>query len=340
MRNIACIIVYFAVLFAIGCVTFGCDSSNNQVVIYVSLDRHLAEPVLKRFEAESAIDVLAVYDTEANKTSGLVNRLIAESSRPRADVYWNNEIAQMYRLAQRGVLAPRPESDRPPLSAGFSETAYWSAFAARARVLVTRESLAIDKRPDSISAFTDPVWKGRAAIANPRFGTTGTHFAALLTVWGEKDFRQWLRDVRMNDVAILPGNAQVMDAVAQGRYDFGLTDTDDVNVALLEGKPVQLIVPDQGEGDIGVFIIPNTVALIEDAPSGSKGQELVRFLLSSEVERLLAQGSGAQIPIRHDVPGPDVLPPRSSLNVMQVDYDSVGQAYERMLQIVDEEWPR
>ena len=35
--------------------------------------------------------VRAVYDSEAVKTVGLVNRLIAEKANPQCDLFWNNE---------------------------------------------------------------------------------------------------------------------------------------------------------------------------------------------------------------------------------------------------------
>src|SRR3569833_2501778 len=85
---------------------------DRHVVVYVATDRGIAEPVLQSFERSSGIRVDAVYDTEANKTSGLVNRLIAEAKRPRADVFWDNETAQLTRLSDEGVVDTRssPES--------------------------------------------------------------------------------------------------------------------------------------------------------------------------------------------------------------------------------------
>ena len=53
-----------------------------QVVIYTSVDQVYSQPILDRFEKETGITVKAVYDVEASKTTGLVNRLIAEKSRP------------------------------------------------------------------------------------------------------------------------------------------------------------------------------------------------------------------------------------------------------------------
>ena len=68
---------------------------QKQVIIYTSLDKVLSEPILEAFEKETGIKVLDVYDSEATKTTGLVNRLIAEKNNPRADVFWNSEIGKI-----------------------------------------------------------------------------------------------------------------------------------------------------------------------------------------------------------------------------------------------------
>jgi iron(III) transport system substrate-binding protein len=321
------------------CLTVACGSHpTGRVTVYVSTDRELAEPILTHFRAKTGIQVDAVYDTEANKTSGLVNRLIAERARPRADLFWNNETAQLSRLNDVGLLA----EDSPPLVARLPvDGRAWSGFSARARVLIVNRTLAEGQAlPDSVDALTSRRWKGRAAVANPHFGSTGMHFTALLCQWGEGRFREWLRALQANNVAVLPGNAQVKDAVASGRYVFGFTDTDDVNEAIRDRKQVRLVVPDQGDSQLGVLVIPNAVALIHGAPHPDNARKLMSYLLSAEVERALEEGAGAQIPIRNQLSGPDSLPPLQSLKLMKVNYDEVGHLYGRMLQIVDEEWAR
>ena len=48
---------------------------------------------------------MPVYDVEAAKTTGLVNRLIAEKDRPQADVFWSGEFAQTIKLKEEGVVS-------------------------------------------------------------------------------------------------------------------------------------------------------------------------------------------------------------------------------------------
>ena len=81
-------------------------TTQQQVVVYTSLDKVFSQPILEEFEHKTGIGVKAVYDSEATKTTGLVNRLIAEKDSPRADVFWNSETGRTIVLKQKGVLAP------------------------------------------------------------------------------------------------------------------------------------------------------------------------------------------------------------------------------------------
>jgi len=84
----ACIIL---IIFIIAC---GKQATERTVVVYASVDQNYAEPIIRKFAQDSKIKVLPIYDVEAAKTTGLVNRLVAEKARPKADVFWNGEFAQ------------------------------------------------------------------------------------------------------------------------------------------------------------------------------------------------------------------------------------------------------
>jgi iron(III) transport system substrate-binding protein len=79
--------------------------ASKEVVVYTSLDKVFSEPVLQEFEKQTGIKVKAVYDSEATKTTGLVNRLIAEKKAPQGDVFWNSKTCRTIILKQKGVLA-------------------------------------------------------------------------------------------------------------------------------------------------------------------------------------------------------------------------------------------
>lgn len=53
-------------------------TKQQTVVVYVSEDQVFSEPILKDFEKETGIQVKVVYDTEESKSTGAMNRLLAE----------------------------------------------------------------------------------------------------------------------------------------------------------------------------------------------------------------------------------------------------------------------
>ena len=85
---------------------FSPGTQTPTVVVYVSHDQVFSEPILKDFEKETGIKVRAVYDTEETKSTGTMNRLIAEKNNPQADVYWANEPVRAEVLRQQGIAAP------------------------------------------------------------------------------------------------------------------------------------------------------------------------------------------------------------------------------------------
>jgi hypothetical protein len=68
---------------------FNIPSGTQDVVVYVSHDEVVSEPILKDFEKETGIKVRAVYDTEETKSTGEVTRTANASveERPRVPVF-------------------------------------------------------------------------------------------------------------------------------------------------------------------------------------------------------------------------------------------------------------
>ncbi|MEZ6186467.1 MAG: extracellular solute-binding protein [Planctomycetota bacterium] len=313
-----------APLLLLGCPPAG--PARPQVVVYCALDRLYAQPVLERLEQELGLEILAKYDGEATKTTGLVAALRAEAAAPRADVFWNNELSQTVALAQDGLLAPydSPAAEGLPEHARDPERR-WTGFAARARVLIVNtELVGEDETPTSLAALTDPRWRGRCGIAKPLFGTTATQVAAHYARDPEGCVA-WLDALRANDVVVCAGNADVKDRVAQGELCFGLTDTDDANLALLDGAPVKVVFPDQGPDGPGTLLIPNAVALLAHAPHPDAGKRLIDALLAPEVEVGLARSRSAQVPLRAHTERPAWIP--EDLKVLAVDWVAAGAAF-------------
>jgi iron(III) transport system substrate-binding protein len=302
--------------------------SAREVTAYVSADRPFSEPIMQEYERRSGVRVNVVYDTEETKSTGLANRLLAEKSRPQADVFWSNEPVRTLVLKTRDVLAPY----RSPAAQGIPDTfkdrdGMWTGFSARLRVIVYNTAkVRPEDAPRSVFDLANPRWKGQVAIADPRFGSTSFHVAALYAELGDQRMDDYFGRLKANDVKIVDGNSVVRDMVARGEVAVGLTDTDDVNVALEAKQPVAMILPDR-EG-VGVPVMPNMVSLIANAPHPDEGKHLIDYLVSTDVERALAASDAVQIPLHAGVPGPKNLPAIDTFKAMTLDYAKAARRVE------------
>ena len=317
--------MWMGIVISVGLVLGGCGGkSNNEVVIYTALDQVFSEPLLMEFEEETGITVKAVYDVEATKTVGLVNRLIAEKNNPQCDVFWNNEIVRTIVLKNRNVLTPYISPSTKDIPSRFKDPdGYWAGFGARARILIVNTELIEEgEDPESIFDLIKPEWKGKFCLAYPLFGTTATHAAALFVTLGSEKAEAYFRNLKDNGVIIVDGNSTSKDRVAAGELEVGFTDTDDANVALTQGKPIRMVFPDQD--GIGTLLIPNTVCLIKNSPNPENGKRLIDYILSKAVESKLAYSGSLQIPLRPDVPKPPEVPTFGSFRTMKVNFEDVA----------------
>lgn len=317
---------------AIGVV--GCGSpqqsqtANRTVTVYVSTDRVFSEPVLREYERRTGVRVNAVYDTEETKSTGLANRLIAEKPRPQADVFWSNEPVRTLVLKSRDVLAPyrSPSAEGIP-AALVDPDGDWTGFSARMRVIAYNTALVRpDEAPQSIFDLTGPKWRGQVAMADPRFGSTSFHVAALYALAGDEKMDDFFRRLKANGVKVVDSNSVVRDLVARGEVKIGLTDTDDVNVAIEDGQPIAMVLPDAA--GLGVPVMPNMLSLIADAPHPEEGRKLIDYLLSPDVERQLAQSEAVQIPLHAGVAGPKNIPAIDTFKPMTLDYSKAASRVE------------
>jgi iron(III) transport system substrate-binding protein len=314
----------------------GCTGGRPRVVLYCAQDREFAESVLARFTGETGLPVVPRFDTEANKSVSLYQEIVAEKGHPRCDVFWNNEIVSTIRLQRQGLLAEHDSpaaADYPAWVRASDHT--WHAFAARARILIVNTALVPEKdRPRSLLELTEPRWQGKVVMAKPQFGTTATQAACLFAVLGAKRAQAFYRGLKNNGVHFAPGNKQVAEWVAAGKTPLnqpaalGLTDSDDAIDEVKAGHDAAIVFPDR-QG-MGTLFIPNSLCIPRGCPNLDGAKSLVDFLLAPDVERHLAEGPSAQLPLNPKVKAR--LPPKietpATTRAMKVDWVKAADAWD------------
>jgi iron(III) transport system substrate-binding protein len=263
-------------------------------VIYCAQDQVYAEPIFRDFEKATGIKVRAVYDSEAVKTVGLANRLLAERSHPQCDVFWGNEEMRTRQMAAQGV---------------FLETNGWTSFGYRSRrMAINTNRLSLTTAPHSMIDLTNALWRGKVALAYPQFGTTATHLHALRQYWGDEYWQAWCRTLVANKPILVDGNSVVVKQVGSGEAWIGLTDSDDIAAGQAEGLPIAPL-PLTKES----LLIPNTVAVIRNAPHPDAAQRLFEYLQRPEVAQQLVAAKALE----------DVSASPSTVPALKVNWDAL-----------------
>lgn len=278
-------------------------SAGPDVVVYCSVDETYARPILDQLAAESGIRIRGMFDSEAGKTTGLINRIVAEArtGRPGADIFWSGELFGTMRLAESGLLESWEPQSATDIPSRFRDPAHrWVAKAARARVLAYDPKVTPrDQVPTRWEQLADPAFAPQVAIANPLFGTTRGHVAAMFALWGPEQARAFLRGMRDRNALILDSNSATVRAVIDGRARFGATDSDDVYAAQRGGASLDFVYPDMGDG--GTLLIPSSVALVKGGSNVDHAKRVADLLASADVERMLARSESRNIPVRESL---------------------------------------
>ncbi len=254
--------------------TSGYWMRSPQVVVYTSQDQVYSQQILAEFTRETGIEVRPVYDSEAVKTVGLANRLLAERENPQCDVWWSNEELRTRQLAGEGV---------------FDAAVPWKSFGFRSRKLVVNTNLiSVADAPRSLKELTGEPWRGKVAMAYPMFGTTSVHMLALRQLWGVEAWRKWCEEIQANETMIVDGNSVVVRLVGAGEAAIGLTDFDDIAAGQENGLPIAAVEIEE------TLFVPNTVALVKGARNMVPAQALMDYLSSPKTVARLVEAAALE----------------------------------------------
>ena len=348
----------------------------GSLIVYCSADSVYFQPVLEAFTRETGIKVRPVFDTEATKTFGLVQRLINEQGDAAiADVFVSSEVLGMIRLSNAGLLEPyisQPAEEAFSKRGGYprmmkAHDRTWTGFARRARVLVYNTKFVTkDDAPLRLAQLADPKWKGRVAMARPQFGTTRSQLAALHMISPSADdptsgFSRWLDGLFANNVRLYDGNSSVVRAVASGEAYVGLTDNDDVHAGWANGWPIGMLrISSQIEDithDRGPSHDPNagsllnfpesalqtfhTVGILKSSKRQTQARRFVDFVLSKQADQILSSGDAKTYTSYHPMlldplAGLDARMKAPDLYFMDIDYEEIARHADAALKMFEE----
>lgn len=305
---------------------------GGSLTVYSGRSEDLVAPIIERFEAESGVDVEVRY---AGSTE-LAATLVEEGDASPADVFFAQDPASLGTVALAGLLDRLPDDVLGLVPARFADDGgRWVGTSARSRVVVYDPTkIAPDELPTSEDGFTDPVWRGRVALA-PTNASFLAFVSAKILLDGEAAARAWLDGMVANDAPTFESNSPIVAAVDDGQVDAGLVN----HYYLLQRRAENAEVMAENHffsaPSAGSLVMPAGVGILATADDRVAAEAFVEFLLSEESQRFFAEET-YEYPVVDGVEPPAGVPPLGSLAGPELDLSQLATVLDLATDMVAE----
>ncbi len=214
-----------ALSLAIGVTSCGSDTDTadgektQSLTVYSGQHEEMVKGFAEGFEAETGIKV----NVRSGDDAEMVNQVIEEGDRSKADVVITEEPGPMGQLASRKMLVKvDAETESLPDQRFVPSDGDWLPIAGRVRVMYYNPNMISEADlPASILDLDKPEWKGRFAYAPS--GAFATTVAYLINTIGSDATLAWLKAIKANGIDE-QSNGKVRDSVEAGQHEFGLSN--------------------------------------------------------------------------------------------------------------------
>jgi iron(III) transport system substrate-binding protein len=283
-----------AALFALAVVAFG---GGADVVVYNGRSQYGDEAAFKAFEDATGKQL----ELRGGTAPELFERLRSEGSETPADLLVTTDLANLWRAKQAGLLAPvrSPALERQVPSQWRDPNGDWWGLSLRIRTPMRSTSVA----PGLVQSYEDlgdRRWKGKLCLRTSNNEYNQSLVADMLAKRGEQKTRALLESWMANEPRILGSDVDVLEAIAAGRCQVGLTNHYYLARELKEDPdfPVAPAWPDQ-DGE-GAHTNLSGVGLVNGSEHRADAIALMEHLTAPAAQRQIAAngefGVNAELP--------------------------------------------
>jgi len=270
-----------AVLFAAGA------AAAEEVVVYSARNEQLIKPLFDAYTKHSGVSVKFVTDSEGP----LMQRLKAEGASTPADLLLTTDAGNLWQAAQQGLLQPvQSKVLAANIPAHLRDPAnQWFGLSVRARTIVYNTQRV---KPSDLSTYEDlgdPKWRGRLCLRTAKKVYNQSLVAMMIAEHGEAKTEQivksWVANLATD---VFPDDTRMMEAIAAGQCDGGITNTYYFG-RLWEKKPtipLALFWPNQKTS--GVHVNISGAGVTRHAKHAQAAVRLMEWLSSAEAQNLFA----------------------------------------------------
>ncbi|MEE8602996.1 extracellular solute-binding protein [Euzebya tangerina] len=282
-----------------GCAVGGGD--EDAVRVYSGRHYDL-EVAFERFAEETGINVEFLFGSDAE----LRERIQAEGEDTEADVYLTVDAGNLSLAAEEGLFQPLdsavldevvPENIRHP-------DGLWYGLSQRVRTFVYDPD---DVDPSELGTYADladPAWDGRLCMRNASNVYQQSLVASLIANHGYERALEIVEGWVANDVQILGSDILVLETIAQGGCDVGLTNHYYLARLLEDDPDFGVDLAFAGQDAEGVHVNVSGAGVTRFADNPDLAQQLLEWLADDGQD--LFANSNHEYPV-NDAVEPDEL---------------------------------
>jgi iron(III) transport system substrate-binding protein len=304
-------------------VVLATSGSSDALEIYSARSHYREEQPFEDFASETGTD-LSLHGGDATE---LYERIRAEGEHTPADVLITVDAANLWRATEAGLLEPldSPELNRLVPEDLRDPGGHWYALALRARTIVRSADRV---GPDEVTTYEglgDPRWNGRLCLRDGTSEYNVSFVADRLAKDGPDATERMLRSWMANDPEILGSDVEVLDAIADGDCDVGLTNHYYLERAKEEDPdfPVEPVWADQ-DGR-GTHVNLSGLGVVTGSDQADEAQELIEFLVSPAQQQVFSDNN-------HEFPVTEEL----EFKADPIDVEQAGARLDDAVNLMDE----
>ena len=264
-------------------------AAANEVVVYSARSHYGQEPAIEAFTKKTGIQV----KSHGGNSSELFDRLKAEGDKTPADVLITVDAGNLWNAAQAGLLA---KIDSPETQANVPANlrdpgGRWVALTMRARTIMYNTRKVKPEELSTYEALADPTWKNRICLRTSGYIYNQSFLATMIKRQGEPKVETVVRGWAANNPTLINGDTKILEAIAAGQCDVGITNTYYL-ARILAKDPAFPVAPFfANQQGTGTHVNISGAGIIAHAKKKANAVKLLEFLTSPEAQQMFADSN-------------------------------------------------
>jgi len=264
-------------------------AAANEVVVYSARSHYGQEPAIEAFTKKTGIQV----KSHGGNSSELFDRLKAEGDKTPADVLITVDAGNLWNAAQAGLLA---KIDSPETQANVPANlrdpgGRWVALTMRARTIMYNTKKVKPEELSTYEALADPKWKNRICLRTSGYIYNQSFLATMIKRQGEPKVETVVRGWAANNPTLINGDTKILEAIAAGQCDVGITNTYYL-ARILAKDPAFPVAPFfANQQGTGTHVNISGAGIIAHAKKKANAVKLLEFLTSPEAQQMFADSN-------------------------------------------------